>query len=47
MRAAADRRISAISAAIQRLPAADQHRVAAAAGLLDQVAAAVRVAEPG
>src|SRR5579863_721856 len=47
MRAAAARRISAISAAIQRLPAADQHRIAAAADLLDQVAAAVRSAEPG
>lgn len=47
MRAAAARRISAISAAIQRLPAADQHRIAAAAGLLDQVATAVRATELG
>ena len=42
MRAAAARRISAISAAIQRLPAVDQRRIAAAAGLLDKVAATVR-----
>jgi DNA-binding MarR family transcriptional regulator len=47
MRAAAARRIAAISAAIEGLPAADQDRIAAAAGLLDQVAAAVRAAEPG
>jgi DNA-binding MarR family transcriptional regulator len=42
MRAAAARRISAISAAIERLPAADQRRIAAAAGLLDKVAATVK-----
>jgi DNA-binding MarR family transcriptional regulator len=47
MRAAAARRISAISMAIQSLPAADQGRIAAAAGLLDQVASAVRASEPG
>jgi len=41
MRAAAARRISAISAAIQRLPPADQRRITAAAALLDAVAAAV------
>ena len=43
MRAAAARRISAISAAIQRLPPADQRRITAAASLLDQVATAVRI----
>jgi len=46
MRAAAARRISAIAAAIESLPAADQRRLAVAAGLLDQVAAAVRAADP-
>jgi len=46
MRAAAARRISAISAAIQRLPPADQRRIVAAAALLDQVATSVRAAEP-
>jgi DNA-binding MarR family transcriptional regulator len=46
MRAAAARRISAIAAAIESLPAPDQRRLTAAAGLLDQVAAAVRAAEP-
>jgi DNA-binding MarR family transcriptional regulator len=45
MRAAAARRISAISAAIESLPAADQRRIAAAAGLLDKVAATVRAGE--
>jgi DNA-binding MarR family transcriptional regulator len=47
MRSAADRRIAAIGAAIETLPAADQRRLAAAAGLLDQVAAAVRSAGAG
>ena len=45
MRAAGARRISAISAAIESLPAADQRRIAAAAGLLDRVAATVRARE--
>jgi DNA-binding MarR family transcriptional regulator len=38
MRAAAQRRISAIATAIETLPAADQRRLVAAAALLDQVA---------
>jgi DNA-binding MarR family transcriptional regulator len=42
MRAAAQRRISAIAAAIAALPAADQRRLAAAAGLLDQLADVIR-----
>jgi DNA-binding MarR family transcriptional regulator len=47
MRAAAARRITAISAVIESLPPADQRRIAAAAGLLDKIAAAVRSERPG
>jgi DNA-binding MarR family transcriptional regulator len=42
MRAAAGRRITTIAAAISALPPADRRRLAAAAGLLDQLAADVR-----
>jgi DNA-binding MarR family transcriptional regulator len=42
MRAAQRRRIDALAAAVGSLPAAAQRRLAASAGLLDQVAAAVR-----
>jgi DNA-binding MarR family transcriptional regulator len=42
MRAAQRRRIDAIVAALADLPAADRRRLVSAAGLLDQVAAAVR-----
>jgi DNA-binding MarR family transcriptional regulator len=42
MRAAAMRRITAIAVAIDSLPPAEQRRLAAAATLLDRVAAAVR-----
>lgn len=42
MRAAAGRRISVIAGAITTLPAADQRRLTAAAGLLDHLAAAIR-----
>ena len=42
MRAAQRRRIEAIAGAIARLPAADQRRLAAAAPLLDTVAASLR-----
>jgi hypothetical protein len=42
MRAAAERRVTAIATAIASLPAADRRRLVAAAGLLDQVATAVR-----
>ncbi len=45
MRAAAARRISAISVALQLLPPADQRRIVAAADLLGQVAASVRAAD--
>jgi len=44
-RAAAARRISAISAAIAALPAIDRRRLASAAGLLDQLAAWIREKE--
>ena len=47
MRAAAARRITAISAAIESLPPADQRRMAAAAGLLDKIATTVRSEGPG
>ncbi len=48
MREAARRRSTAIAAAIESLPPADRRRLAAAAGLLDRVAAAVRAnAQPG
>lgn len=42
MRTAAERRISAIAAAIGTLPAVDQRRLIAAAGLLDRLADVVR-----
>jgi DNA-binding MarR family transcriptional regulator len=42
MRSAALRRISAIATAIENLPAADRRRIAAAAGLLDQLADSIR-----
>jgi DNA-binding MarR family transcriptional regulator len=42
MRAAAGRRITAIATAIERLPAADRRRLAAASGLLDPLARAIR-----
>ncbi len=42
MRAAAQRRISAISAAINGLPPADRRRLAAVVGLLDPLAATIR-----
>jgi DNA-binding MarR family transcriptional regulator len=42
MRAARRHRIDALAAAVGTLPAAAQRRLAASAGLLDQVAAAVR-----
>ena len=42
MRAAAGRRISAISAAISELPSADKRRLIAAAGLLDPLATTIR-----
>lgn len=42
MRAAAGRRITAIAAAIEGLPAVDRRRVAAAAGLLDHLADSIR-----
>jgi DNA-binding MarR family transcriptional regulator len=42
MRAAADRRISAIASAIAELPAADRRRLTASAGLLDRLAESVR-----
>ena len=42
MRAAARRRMTAIADAIETLPLADRRRLAAAAGLLDRLAAAVR-----
>lgn len=44
MREAAGRRIAAITSAIDGLPAADRRRLAAAAGLLDQLARAIRTA---
>jgi DNA-binding MarR family transcriptional regulator len=48
MRAAADRRIAAIAAAIGGLPSVNRRRLVAAAPLLDEVAAAVRQHErPG
>lgn len=46
MRAAAGRRIAAIATAISDLPAADRRRLAAAAGLLDRVAAQIRAVAP-
>jgi DNA-binding MarR family transcriptional regulator len=46
MRAAAGRRISTISAALADLRAEDQRRLAAAAGLLDQVAGVIRERPP-
>jgi len=46
MLAAAGRRIAAIASAISGLPAADRRRIVAAAGLLDEVAAAVRTESP-
>jgi DNA-binding MarR family transcriptional regulator len=46
MRAAAGRRISAISAALAELPADDQRRLAGAAGLLDVVASVIRESPP-
>jgi DNA-binding MarR family transcriptional regulator len=46
MRAAAGRRISAISAALAELPAEDQRRLARTAGLLDQVAGVIRERPP-
>lgn len=46
MRAAAARRISAITAAVGALPAADRRRLAAAAGLLDQLADIIRRTPP-
>jgi DNA-binding MarR family transcriptional regulator len=42
MRSAAARRIVAIATAIALLPAADRRRIAAAAGLLDQLAESIR-----
>jgi DNA-binding MarR family transcriptional regulator len=42
MRSAAGRRISVIATAIQDLPVADRRRIAAAAGLLDQLAGSIR-----
>jgi DNA-binding MarR family transcriptional regulator len=45
MRAAAARRISAISAAIAALPAIDRRRIASAAGLIDQLATWIRETE--
>jgi DNA-binding MarR family transcriptional regulator len=46
MRAAAGRRITAIADAITDLPTADRRRLAAAAGLLDRLAATVRERGP-
>ena len=46
MRAAAGRRIAAIARAIADLPAADRRRLAAAAGLLDRLAAHIRAVGP-
>jgi DNA-binding MarR family transcriptional regulator len=46
MHAAADRRIAAIASAIDGLTAPGRRRIVAAAGLLDEVAAAVRQREP-
>jgi DNA-binding MarR family transcriptional regulator len=45
-RAAAGRRIAAIASAISDLPAADRRRLAAAAGLLDVLAASIRGRDP-
>lgn len=42
MRSAAVRRISAIATAVENLPAVDRRRIAAAAGLLDQLADSIR-----
>jgi DNA-binding MarR family transcriptional regulator len=49
MRAAAGRRIATIARAVEELPAADRRRLAAASGLLDRLAVAIRAAgaEPG
>jgi DNA-binding MarR family transcriptional regulator len=46
MRAAAGRRIATIASAIAGLPAADRRRLAAAAGLLDRLAAHIRTVGP-
>lgn len=46
MRAAAGRRILAVATAISELPAIDQRRLVAAAGLLDLLADAIRRREP-
>jgi DNA-binding MarR family transcriptional regulator len=47
MRSAAGRRISMIAAAIECLPAVDRRRIAAAAGLLDQLADSIRDRDAG
>jgi DNA-binding MarR family transcriptional regulator len=46
MRAAAGRRISVIAAAIAGLPVRERRRLAAAAGLLDRLAAAIQTSSP-